>query len=91
MKYYWAISAGLLSALTPRPSFSDCAVTDCNTLGYTENSCPNGGIKCPFGDKWLCTLKEKPVACAPQYKYDGSNCPPASYVLCGSTFGDKYR
>ncbi len=90
MKYYWAISAGLLSALTPRPSFSDCAVTDCNTLGYTENSCPNGGIKCPFGDKWLCTLKEKPVACAPQYKYDGSNCPPASYVLCGSTCGDKY-
>ena len=24
------------------------------TLGYTESSCPNGGVKCPFGNKWFC-------------------------------------
>ena len=23
-------------------------------MGYTESSCPNGGVKCPFGNKWIC-------------------------------------
>ena len=30
------------------------ATTDCASLGYTEASCPNGGIKCPFGNTWNC-------------------------------------
>lgn len=30
------------------------ATTDCASLGYTETSCPNGGIKCPFGSGWAC-------------------------------------
>ena len=30
------------------------ATTDCASLGYTETSCPNGGIKCPFGTTWSC-------------------------------------
>ena len=30
------------------------ATTDCASLGYTEASCPNGGIKCPFGNTWSC-------------------------------------
>ena len=30
------------------------ATTDCASLGYTETSCPNGGIKCPFGSTWSC-------------------------------------
>ena len=34
---------------------AQCVATqDCATLGYTETSCENGGIKCPFGDKWAC-------------------------------------
>ena len=30
------------------------ATTDCASLGYTEASCPNGGIKCPFGNSYIC-------------------------------------
>ncbi len=34
---------------------AQCVATqDCESLGYTETSCQNGGIKCPFGDKWAC-------------------------------------
>ena len=39
------------------------ATTDCASLGYTEASCPNGGIKCPFGNSWSCKT------CDPLYKY----------------------
>ena len=39
------------------------ATTDCASLGYTEVSCPNGGIKCPFGNTWSCKT------CDPLYKY----------------------
>ena len=39
------------------------ATTDCASLGYTEASCPNGGIKCPFGNTWSCKT------CDPLYKY----------------------
>ncbi len=36
-------------------SWAQCVSTqDCATLGYTETSCPNGGVKCPFGNKWIC-------------------------------------
>ena len=34
---------------------AQCVATqDCATLGYTETSCENGGIKCPFGNAWSC-------------------------------------
>ena len=34
---------------------AQCVTTqDCASLGYTENSCENGGIKCPFGNAWAC-------------------------------------
>lgn len=49
---------------------AQCVATqDCASLGYTEASCPNGGLKCPFGDTWSC--KE----CDSKYKYTctGSN------------------
>ena len=35
------------------------ATTDCASLGYTEASCPNGGIKCPFGNTWSCKGTEQ--------------------------------
>ncbi|MDO5386435.1 MAG: hypothetical protein Q4F75_04095 [Pseudomonadota bacterium] len=41
------------------------ATTDCASLGYTEASCPNGGIKCPFGNSWNC----KGDGCGTSYKY----------------------
>ena len=34
---------------------AQCVATqDCATLGYTETSCKNDGIKCPFGNYWAC-------------------------------------
>ena len=40
---------------TSRNSLAQCMIPqDCTALGYTETSCPNGGIKCPFGSKWFC-------------------------------------
>ncbi|MDO5387339.1 MAG: hypothetical protein Q4F75_08755 [Pseudomonadota bacterium] len=34
---------------------AQCVATqDCASLGYTEASCPNGGLKCPFGSTWSC-------------------------------------
>lgn len=36
-------------------AFAQCVhTTDCASLGYTETSCPNGGLKCPFGTTWSC-------------------------------------
>ncbi len=48
-------SLSLIPTLTP----AQCVATqDCATLGYTESSCPNGGVKCPFGSKWACIKSE---------------------------------
>ena len=42
---------------------SACVSTPtCSELGYTESSCSNGGLKCPFGNTWNCeitNLKDK--------------------------------
>ena len=31
---------------------------DCKSLGYTETSCPDGGVKCPWGNYWFCGAKK---------------------------------
>ena len=51
------------------------ATTDCASLGYTETSCPNGGIKCPFGNTWNCGnfTNEKCLALGFKYNCSGSN------------------
>lgn len=85
--------------LIPNVSFSQCvATTDCATLGYTEDSCPNGkGIKCPFGNKWACmetcsskcTIKKRRVLeeCMPRRLVNVSNwyvgCSYCSYICSG--------
>lgn len=45
------------------PSLSEAAVCvenntlKCDALGYTETSCPNGGIACPFDvSRWHCAV-----------------------------------
>ena len=43
--------------LLPQSLVAQCVspIQDCYTLGYTQNSCPNGkGVKCPFGNGWYC-------------------------------------
>ena len=40
---------------------AQCVATqDCASLGYTEASCSNGGLKCPFGNSWKCQQPLKP-------------------------------
>ena len=56
---------------------------DCAALGYTETSCSNGGIKCPFGNTWSCT-----PLCGTAYKY---TCSGTGYAGgTGSACGGKY-
>ena len=46
------ISAGsVYAACIPTPS--------CSSLGYESSSSCEGGIKCPFGNAWNCTLADK--------------------------------
>ena len=55
---------------------AQCVATqDCASLGYTEASCPNGGIKCPFGNTWNCGnfTNEKCLALGFKYNCSGSN------------------
>ncbi len=48
------LGALFLSGVSENALAQCVATTDCATLGYTESSCPDGGVKCPFGDKWAC-------------------------------------
>ncbi len=49
-----SVTAGI-ALLYANHGTAQCVSTqDCATLGYTETSCPNGGVKCPFGNKWMC-------------------------------------
>ena len=43
-----------LSLVPQTLSATECAVTDCSLLGYTDSACPGSGLKCPFGDGWYC-------------------------------------
>lgn len=36
------------------------ASPDCKSMGYTEASCPDGGVKCPFGNYWFCGGGDNP-------------------------------
>ena len=57
MKTYLYLSTAIISVslATSGNAWAQCVSTqDCTALGYTETSCPNGGVKCPFGNKWFC-------------------------------------
>ena len=65
---------------------AQCVATqDCASLGYTEASCPNGGIKCPFGNTWSCKREN----CGSSFKYA---CSGTGYAGgSGSACGGKYE
>ena len=49
-------SAAVIAPISAIAQTPTCTATpDCASLGYTEASCPNGGVKCPWGDAWFCT------------------------------------
>ena len=57
MKTYLYLSTAIISVSLAAggEAWAQCVSTqDCASLGYTESSCPNGGVKCPFGNKWIC-------------------------------------
>ena len=50
------VVSGLLSGVVE----AACIQTPtCSSLGYTSNQSCSGGIKCPFGNAWNCTLINK--------------------------------
>ena len=55
MKKYLYLSTAIVGVMIGGNVWAQCVSTqDCTALGYTETSCPNGGVKCPFGNKWFC-------------------------------------
>ena len=50
---------GTSLSLTPTLVQAQCAVTDCQQLGYTSLKSCDGGLKCPFGEYWACPKVEE--------------------------------
>ncbi len=51
-------SAGII--ISARSVYAACIPTpSCSSLGYESSSSCEGGIKCPFGNAWNCTLADK--------------------------------
>ncbi len=59
------------------------ATTDCAALGYNKSSCPDGGVKCPFGNAYYC-----PERCEASYQYTctGANEVKPSSAACSNRY-----
>ena len=78
-----SVMAGI-ALLYANQSTAQCLTKqDCVALGYTKTSCPNGGIKCPFGNTWSCIQ-----SCSTAYKYACSGTGYSGGI--GSACGGKY-
>ena len=63
-------SAAVIAPISAIAQTPTCTATpDCASLGYTESSCPNGGVKCPWGDAWACTTSESEICSKYGFKY----------------------
>ena len=63
-------SAAVIAPMSTIAQTPTCTATpDCASLGYTEASCPNGGVKCPWGDKWFCSSSESEFCSKYGFKY----------------------
>lgn len=57
--------------------------TNCTTLGYTQTSCPSGGVKCPWDtSKWHCD----PCDSAYKYACTGTGYAGGSGTACGGKY-----
>ena len=78
-----SVTAGIALLYANQGTAQCLTKQDCAALGYTETSCSNGGIKCPFGNTWSCT-----PPCGTAYKY---TCSGTGYAGgSGSACGGKY-
>lgn len=83
-KYLFFNIITVISILCLKSVRAQCLdVKSCDALGYTEISCPNGGIKCPFGNTWSCNS-----TCDEAYKY---TCSEEGYIgTVGTPCNGKY-
>ncbi len=59
MKMILLASAGVM-VMSAGMGYAACIPTpSCSSLGYESSSSCEGGIKCPFGNAWNCTLADK--------------------------------
>ena len=72
---------GAAFCFVPQAAVAQCAVTDCQQLGYTSLKSCDGGLKCPFGEYWACPCDE-----AYKYTCAGSNEQPGT-----DKCGEKYK
>ena len=101
MKTYLYLTTAVAGMMIGGNTWAQCVSTqDCTALGYTESSCPNGGVKCPFGNKWFCGRSDEQcmeLACDELgFKYDcvgtniaggeGTECN-GKYVACKCASG----
>lgn len=56
---YKFLLLGTSLSLIPNLTYAQCAVTDCQQLGYTSLKSCDGGLKCPFGEYWACPEAEQ--------------------------------
>ena len=82
-------SAAVIAPISAIAQTPTCTATpDCASLGYTEASCPNGGVKCPWGDKWFCSSSETEICSKYGFNY---TCSGTGYAGgAGSACGGKY-
>ena len=50
---------GASLSLISQYAAAQCAITDCQQLGYTSLKSCDGGLKCPFGEYWACPKVEE--------------------------------
>ena len=86
MKKYLIITTALTTICFAPEIMAQCTEnTDCASLGYTETSCPDGGLKCPLGNYWYCPGEQ----CSPDYQY---TCSGTGYTGgSGETCNGKYK
>ena len=59
MKKILLVSVGVM-VMSAGTGYASCIPTpSCSSLGYESSSSCEGGIKCPFGNAWNCTLADK--------------------------------
>ena len=91
MKTYLYLSTAIVGVMIVGNAWAQCVSTqDCATLGYTETSCPNGGVKCPFGSKWFCASSEiTPEQCSDlgfKYACSGTGYSGGSGTACNGKY-----
>ena len=58
MRKFLFYSSALVLGLSGAAEAACIQTPTCSSLGYTSSSACTGGVKCPFGNAWNCTVNE---------------------------------